>query len=292
MNMVFDKWVLSTSAIATLFAPVLVGFAPNPPQTTVSPTAPTLVSLSFPKSPGTGRGPSRTASGGARSTTCFVKGEADNQIPMTVLMPTNNLGTTAEANPALFLYIPESRIDGGEVRIFEQEEEQQVYVKKFDLSNKPGNRSGIVKLNLRDANLEPGKTYEWSFVPFCLDAGGELEILPSPSLEGQFQRTPLTPLQDAQLEQADTPLEKAEIYARSGIWNETLDLAEQLRPSDPQEWMNLLKSVELEKLAEAPYFGEAPLMAEEAEKAGAAATLEAPMREEMTYPSTPIRGLW
>ncbi|MDY6783310.1 MAG: DUF928 domain-containing protein [Cyanobacteriota bacterium] len=289
-----NKWILSTSAIAALFAPVLVGFAPNPSQTTVSPTVPTLLSLTFPRSPGGRRGPARTASGGARSTTCFVKGVADRVTPMTVLMPTNNIGTTADADPALLVFIPESRIDGGEVRIFEQVEEQEVYVGKFDLSNKPGDTPGIVKLNLEEANLEADKTYEWSFTPFCLDDRGEPDLLPSPFLEGTFQRTPLTPVQDAQLERAESPLEQAEIYARSGIWSETLNLAEQLRPSEPQEWMNLLESVELGELAEAPYFGEAQLMGVEEDdgKGSAEAPLENPGREPTTSPSTPIEGLW
>ncbi|MDY7014217.1 MAG: DUF928 domain-containing protein [Cyanobacteriota bacterium] len=289
--MVFDKWVLSTSAIATLLAPVLVGFAPNPAQNSTSQISPTLVSISFPRSPGSGRGPARTASGGTRTTACFVKGSANGAIPMTVLMPTNNVGTTVDADPALFLYIPESRIDGGEVRIFKQGEDTDVYVGAFDLSNKLGNTPGIVKLNLKDANLEPGKTYQWNFTTFCLNETGERETLPSPFLEGIFQRTPLTPTQENQLEQAETPLDKAEIYARSGVWNETLNLVEQLRPSDPQEWTDLLESVELEELADIPYFGEAQLMAED-DKSGAEAPADSLSRDEINSPSTPIEGLW
>lgn len=260
--MKFNQWVLSRSLIAVLLSPALVGFAPTPPQPTDSSIAPTWVSIDFPRSPGNGRRPERTASGGARSL-CFVEGTRDQALPMTVLMPTNNVGTTVEGDPALFLYIPKSRIDGGEVVIVEQDSDREVYVKQFDLSNKPSDAAGVVKIELQEANLEPGKTYDWTFSPFCVGDNGQVNYLGDVFVQGSFQRTELTTTQDTQLKQAETPLEKAQIYARSGVWNETLNLVEQLRPSDPQEWMNLLTSVELDELAQAPYFGEAQLMTSE-----------------------------
>ncbi|MDY6783311.1 MAG: DUF928 domain-containing protein [Cyanobacteriota bacterium] len=264
--MKFNQWARSTSAIAILLSPVLVGFAPNPSQQhpSVSSNAPMQVSINFPSSPGDGTRPNRTASGGARAL-CYVEGPRQQALPMTVLMPTNNVGTTVEEDPALLLYIPKSRIDGGEVAIVERDSDREVYLKQFDLSNKPSDAAGIVKVQLEEANLEPGKTYDWVFSPFCISDNGRVDYLGDVYVEGSFQRTELAPSQDVQIEEATTPLEKAEIYARYGIWNETLELVEQLRPSNPQEWVNLLRSVELDELAEAPYFGEAQLIAEEDE---------------------------
>jgi hypothetical protein len=284
MFMKFNQWVLSTSVMAVLLSPALVGFAPNPSQPTDSSIAPTWVSINFPNSPGNGRRPNRTASGGARSL-CYVEGTRQQALPMTVLMPTNNVGTTVEADPSLFLYIPRSRIDGGEVVIFEQDSDREVYVKQFDLSNKPSDAAGVVKIELQEANLEPGKTYDWTFSPFCVSDNGKVDYLGDVYVEGSFQRTELTTAQDTQLKQAETPLEKAQIYARSGVWNETLNLVEQLRPSDPQEWMNLLTSVELDELAQAPYFGEAQLMAEEDSSETEAVLPNTLEREETNIPN-------
>lgn len=285
----FQKWVFSTSAIATLLSPALLGFTSLPPQPLTPGTAQQLVSVNFPASPG-GKGPARTASGGSRST-CYVEGLGDGVTPMTVLMPMDNLGTTINADPNLFLYVPKTNIDGGEVVIIDSEEDREVYVKQFDLSNKPGNTPGIVKLNLSGANLEPGKTYDWTFTPFCLGQDDNPEYIQT-FIEGRFQRTALNSDQDARLDRADTPLEQAEIYASAKVWNETLDLvAEQMRSSNPQEWTNLLSSVGLEELAEAPYFGEAPILARE--KSGAEAVLgDRTAPEENNNPSAPIEGLW
>ncbi|MDY7014215.1 MAG: DUF928 domain-containing protein [Cyanobacteriota bacterium] len=269
--MLFDRWTLSASALAALLSPALVGFAPLPSPETNSFAAPTLVSLDFPASPSNGRRPERTASGGARSL-CYIEGRRQQAIPMTVLMPEDNVGTTVDDDPALFLYIPKSRIDGGQVIVFERESDREVYLREFDLSNKPGDTAGVIKIDLQEANLESGKIYDWVFSPFCLDEDGGTEFLGDTYVEGSFQRTELTSVQNTQLERAETLLEQAEIYARSGVWNETLSLAEQLRSSDPQEWTNLLKSVKLEELAEAPYFGEAPLIAED-DESGAEAIL-------------------
>lgn len=283
----FDKWISLTGAF--LLSPALFGFASAPTQLPNPGTARQLVSVNFPASPGSGRGPARTASGGSRST-CFVEGINDGVEPMTVLMPTDNLGTTVDADPNLFLYVPKTNIDGGEVVIIDSESEREVYVKQFDLSNKPGDTPGIVKLNLAGANLEPGKTYDWTFTPFCLSPDSNPEYIQT-FVEGRFQRTALNPDQDAQLDRADTPLEKAEVYARAKVWNETLDLAEQIRDSDPQEWTNLLNSVGLEDLSAAPYFGEAPILAEE--KSGAEAVLrDRAAPEDDNSSAAPIEGLW
>jgi Domain of Unknown Function (DUF928) len=286
--MVFQKWVPSMSAIATLLSPALFGFTSLPSQLSGPQTAPWLVSVNFPASPG-GNGPARTASGGSRST-CYVEGLGDGVTPMTVLMPSNNVGTTVEADPDLFLYVPKTNVDGGEVVIIDSAADREVYVKQFDLSNKPGDTPGIVKLNLEGANLQPGKTYSWTFTPFCTSTEGDIEYIQT-FVEGHFQRTTLTSDQDVKLKQADTPLEKAEIYAQARIWNETLELTEQLRPSEPEEWTNLLTSVGLEELVEVPYFGEAPLMAEH--KSGAEAVLLNPAEpEQKNNSSAPIEGLW
>lgn len=289
--MLLQKWGFATGAIALLISPALFGFSgiPSAPQT--ASRAERLISLRFPGSPG-GNGPSRTASGGSRSIECFVE-HGERITPITVLMPLDNIGTTVAPEPNLFLYIPKSQIDGGQVVINDETSNTLVYDKEFNLSNKPGNSSGIVKLVLKGANLEPNKTYSWSFMPFCYGDGGMAETI-GIEVKGNFQRTSLSTDDSERLQQANTPLQRAEIYAGAKVWNETLTLALETSKTAPQEWRALLESVQLNDLAQAPYFGESPVFSEE--KMGA----EAPGMDSMRSPdspntmdsSTPIEGLW
>jgi hypothetical protein len=286
MDMVVQKWGLFTSAIATLVAPALVGLTPSHWQSPPSPTVSRLAKINFPRTPSNGRRPNRTSSGGSRcgSPECYMEKRRDGVTPMTVLMPTNNVGTMANFNPTLFIYFPKSNIDGGEVVIYEQESDREVYLQQFDLSNKPDDVAGIVKLELRGINLKPGKTYEWSFVPFCFDDDGSASY-GTAFLEGSFQRVALTPAQADRIQQAQNHLEWAEIYAHARIWTETLNLVERLRSSHPEEWENLLKSVELGELAEVPYWGEARLIVEEHKPAAEAILPNAPESRKKKTPN-------
>jgi hypothetical protein len=71
-------------------------------------------------------------------------------------------------------------------------------------------------------------------------------------VDGWIQRTELSPDLKTKIEQA-TPLEQAQLYAKARIWPETLMLASQLRSSKPDEWEELLNSVGLTEIAQAPF---------------------------------------
>jgi|GEM_PF-2449393 len=284
-----SRWSFGIFASVLALSPSLLGFTPATSQPTLEQTGETLVSVDFPESPG-GNGPGRTAGAGTRGE-CWVRGIPDGVTPMTVLMPNNNLGTTADADPQLYLYIPKSKIDGGAVSIFDPAGEETIYEGKFDVSNKPSGEGGIIKLNLKGANLEPGKTYEWIFAPFCFNEPSAFDSAftePGFTVAGRWQRQNLTPEDRVQLEQATTPKQKAEVYAKAGLWNETLKIAEELRRSDPGEWRELLSSVELpDDIIRAPYFGEAqPISLDES------GNPISPAETDQNSSSNPVPGLW
>jgi hypothetical protein len=124
-----------------------------------------------------------------------------------------------------------------------------------DLPNSSVSTPGIVKLSLpADVPLETGKNYRWAFQLSCRKANADPDAEPvfGRPVEGWIQRTELSSDLKTKIEQA-TPLEQAKLYAKERIWLDTLMLAAQLRSSQPDEWEELLKSVGLNEIAQAPF---------------------------------------
>lgn len=71
--------------------------------------------------------------------------------------------------------------------------------------------------------------------------------------EGGLERINLTPQQQAKIEQVEQqPLVQAQLYADAGVWNETLEIVQQLREASPSSWEQLLQSVGLSELTQQP----------------------------------------
>jgi hypothetical protein len=120
------------------------------------------------------------------------------------------------------------------------EDGQEVYFNSFNLPETPS----IVSLTLPDqTNLKVGKEYLWYFSVVCdeRDRSGDVWI------QGRLDRTQLSNSIERRIRQL-TPLEQAKVYAEYRIWHETLALIEQLRSDQPEQWEELLSSVDLEFL--------------------------------------------
>ena len=206
---------------------------------------PLEISLTFP--PPTERGaPARTVGGGQRGDDepC-VKG----RIPLAALTPTNNVGTTVSANPTLFWYVPKTKAKSAEFGLFD-DRGNQVYVTTLALNGTPG----VVKLSLpATVSLQKGKHYDWRFSLVCDPenlSGGQF-------VQGWLERTELSSAQKNKLARTKEPLKRAEVYAKAGVWQETLAIVAKLhydRPNDSkitEAWKELLKSVDLEAIANA-----------------------------------------
>lgn len=202
-------------------------------------------SLTFPTPTRTGT-LSRTAGGAQRTAaTCVNMG-----TPLTVLAPTNNVGTTVSGNPSLFWYVPKTQAKSAEFVVVD-EEGNDVYLTTLGLSGTPG----VVKLTLPDTvTLAPGKAYTWQFALIC-DPNNRRQ---DEFVRGNLERTELSAEQKAKLAQSTTPIQKAELYANASVWQDALSILAQLRQEKPNDsavtaaWQDLLKSVQLEAIATEP----------------------------------------
>lgn len=257
----FRKLIRSIGTITAVAASglVLAGFdgltqqtalarSGEPTQQTALAQSEWLIGVSFPKPSGGSSTPERTTGAGHRDGggSCVSRGQGI--LPMTALMPLDNVGTTVAANPTLSVYLPRNTAKFAEV-VIEDEEFNEVYVKTdISVPAELKEQAGILTLELEGANLEPNKTYTWSFALIC-NANDRSQ---DRAIEGLFERQELNADLQAQLEEA-SPLERAKLYAGAGIWNETLAILAQLRSSNPNEWSELLKSVELQAIETAPF---------------------------------------
>jgi hypothetical protein len=235
----FKKSLLSPKILIGILLPMfLAGNGSSQPLSAVQLSSEQLVSLEFP--PVEERGaPARTAGGGTRGAQC-----TDWQdLPLTSLVPTNNLGVTVSTDPTLFLYVPKGIAQSAELTVLD-EGGNPVYQETFALLGTPG----VIGVQIpADVSLDVGKTYEWEFALICDPQDRERDR----RIWGSLQRVELSQDLKRRVEQA-IPLEQAKLYAQERIWHEALSILAQLRSSNPKEWETFLKSVGLEEVAAKP----------------------------------------
>lgn len=242
--------------------------------------------VSFPGSTPSGGAPPRTASGAPRRSECKVVEKADLNndgdaetwlTPMTAIVPVTDTVQTAHAHPIFFVYMPQNTATSAQIVV-----EEKVGVVALDTDGKPIlNENGnpkvryerkevyvnntlsipnsvtddgprIVAYKLNDLELEPGRTYEWSFAllcgnpePFTDALWGEITCIQSCSTDTNISG--VQNLNESELTQA------AQDYAARELWIETLSLTAQLRPFDQKQWSELLESQSLGCLANTPF---------------------------------------
>ena len=174
---------------------------------------------------------------------------------LTVLTPIReekkNIGLTVAAAPTLFFYIPSTRSTVDTLDFILQDQNKNTrYRTRLAVPKTPG----IINLKIPEsAQLQVGESYDWTFAIIC-KAGDRSE---DEYVTGTIQRVRLTPELTAQLEVAK-PKDIPAIYARAGIWHETLSSLVKLRQDYPQDrnlvdtWVRLLESVGLRNIAEEP----------------------------------------
>lgn len=200
--------------------------------------------VEFDSLPAPDRGaPNSTAGGGTRGNPISC---SQGETPLTALMPTrHNIGKTAAAKPAFFVYVPKTTATEAEFIIIDLEG-NEVYEQTFKLEN----TAGIVKVSLPQnaPDLEINKEYEWQFALICNPNDRTVDEF----VLGEIERTPLSPDLQTKIEGAQ-PLEQAKLYAREHFWNDTVAILAEIRSSNEQEWSQLLRSVGLEAIASAPF---------------------------------------
>ena len=201
-----------------------------------------LISLNFPNTGNRGA-PKNSTGGGTRSDdeTCLTN--EDSEPPLATLMPNReNKAKTATDTLTFYTYIPTTTATQGEFVLVDADQ-NEVYDTQFQLPTTPG----IITLTIpTTVALQPGN-YTWSLMVICDSryrnrdkyVQGSIEYLGSmPELERTIQRK--------------SALEQAQLYAKSSLWFETLDVVAQIKAENPQEWQGLLQSVGLEMFVEIP----------------------------------------
>lgn len=235
----FQKYSLYRGTLSAAFCVALVSFSLVTPQL----QRPSLA-VKFPPTQRVGA-PRSTGGGGTRG------GPRSGLVQqLTVVAPNNNLWTTVSATPTLFWYIPSNNGECANFTIFDSNDEE-VYQTTLALKGTPG----VVKLSIPAAvSLKTGNTYRWTLSLEC----NSDEWNPDQTVEGAIKRTELSRAQKAQLAAARQPLQKAQVYANAGVWQETVTILAQLRQTRPYDrnirnaWRELLGSVGLQAIANEP----------------------------------------
>ncbi len=220
--------------VTTLLTPVLFSTPVRLP--TAPPNQPLHVSLQFPAGPRRSA-PRSTAGGGIRGNLhpCTAKDET----PFTALQPADQLSTTTLGNPTLFVYIPPSTATKAQLTLNTPTGEK-LYETEMALPSQPG----VMRLPLPETiALETGTTYRWRLVMLC---GSEEEMV-----RGRIQRVELSPEVKSAIATAQG-LKKAELYAQSEVWLDTLMILAADYPQHQSDWRELLTSVGLEAIAAQP----------------------------------------
>jgi hypothetical protein len=215
---------------------------PTLAQTQIS----TLLSQAAPPGPRTPPPNDRKPGGGLNPSNPSCKSTSK---PLTALIPVKNPVLTAREDPTFLFYVPYA---SDEVRLGEFSllvwpgEETRLYKTRFTLPQTPG----IVSITLPSApeyTLKEGQYYHWYFKLYCQT---NTSSQPDLDVNGWVQRVTLTPERERKINAA-TP----------DVWYDaSANLAQSLRAS-PQDarlrndWVNLLKSIGSEDLAQEPLVG-------------------------------------
>lgn len=194
--------------------------------------------------------PNQTVGGGTRGE-CRL-GQQHTNIPLTLLTPANQEGLTIAEYPTFLFYIPQTSAQEAEFTLISPDE-TYAYQTSISLNGK----GGVFRFQLPAAAppLEVGKSYQWSVALICNQQQRTEDIV----VQGQIQRTEASPTLLAQLLPA-TPLQRAALYGKAGIWYDTVNTLAELQLSEPNNsnlvtaWRQLLQSeyVQLGNLAQAP----------------------------------------
>ncbi|XWK91810.1 MAG: DUF928 domain-containing protein (plasmid) [Phormidium sp.] len=190
--------------------------------------------------------PENTKGGGSRNDS--------NLLQPAALLPNTNIGWTGSERPTFFVYIPPT----SESEVFfslYSEDRQQHYQTTFQLKKTGG--IVAIKLPAEAPALSMNKPYQWSVI---LLKPGEMLRPDAYSISGWVKRVsaPVTPetLKGKNPGESQRAIALAALYAKSGIWYDTLNILNQARLTQPEnlllkkEWADLLKQVGLEHLAQ------------------------------------------
>lgn len=191
--------------------------------------------------------PGRRLGGGTRGE-CSL-----NTSQLTALVPENNLGMTQEARPKLFFYLPQTSKPKLMEFVLQDENNNVIYEKTFTATG----AKGIININLSEEASRPalaiGKNYRWFLSIICNPQRREHDV----AVDGWVKRVALD-IKTTQLLERATPVERVNLYANKGLWQDAIATLAELMYKQPNNsqlsatWTQLLHSVKLDAIAKVP----------------------------------------
>lgn len=171
----------------------------------------------------------------------------EQQLTPLLRSPISDPQLTVSPRPTFLVYVPQTSAKAMELTL--EQDGKGIYQTRVDLSGTPGIVS--IQLPANAPELEMGKDYKWLVSMVCGSGAPEDAFV-----EGSVRRIQA----DSTLSQIDRakPLDKVALYAKNGVWFDTVATLAALRkaqPNDPQvasAWENLLKDAGLGAIANAP----------------------------------------
>jgi Domain of Unknown Function (DUF928) len=185
--------------------------------------------------------------------------------PKSKLTPSKVWGLTANDRPTLWFYIPYSQASISRIDFTLKDRENSAGKVIYQTSIQPPQQAGIINFPLPKTSspLAIDKLYQWQVKLTMKPQPDPKKVTPSKaeeiSVTGWIQRAGLNK-ELSDLIARSTPNQQAALYAENGFWYDALSTLAVLRrdlsqdPEIQQDWVNILKSVELGKLAKKPLF--------------------------------------
>lgn len=166
---------------------------------------------------------------------------------LTAIVPKRNYGLTVAEYPTFWVYLPQTSARQAILSI-KAEGASPHWQQTIELAGE----SGTIRIKLSDVApaLETGKNYQWAVTLVC----GSSPHPNDPVVVAWIRRVAKSELVDSQ--PAANKLELAQMYARQGIWYDTLDILFAARKSSlanwQKVWVTYLQSGGLVKIADEP----------------------------------------
>ena len=164
---------------------------------------------------------------------------------------------TVSNRPTFFVHnVSDNVVKEALFLLLDEQSREVILEKTLLLSAKTKNNIIAYTLPADFSGLEVGKKYRWRFELICDD----LDRSGNPKASGWIERVEPASRVAQQLANAKTELERVEIYAANGYWQDTLKSLLDLRVTNPNnqdfvaDWVSILQSVGLASLVDKPVF--------------------------------------
>ncbi len=280
IRMLFNFNGLFYRSCTKLLASILVGLATGLVIPATIAPAPVQAQSLFDRlremiSPSTDRGSASGRSrGGSIRGICTVMNRASSlETNFVALIPTGNVGTTVEAYPTFWFYVPRYGAiskDNSSQNASQKPDLIPAKLGEFMLLDDQGQpmlkepiaivlaeQAGFVKFTLPadpsfwkpGKSMMVGKRYNWFFSIVC--NGSQASV--NPSVRGWVERIEKPKTLDEQLKKA-TPTDQFGIYLQAGSWYESVTSLAQHRQDSRNSWLAVLDQFGLTKTVDEPIF--------------------------------------